>query len=122
MRILVVDDDSLAGEMTGAVLEEAGHEVVLAGDGMAATAKLDADPAIAMVVSDMNMPMVSGIDLFRELRAQGVNLPFILLTGGDPGGLLAREPGLDACLIKDAALEENLPRVLAAVLARHGKA
>lgn len=122
MRILVVDDDSLAGEMTGAVLEEAGHEVVLAGDGMAAAATLDADAAIELVVSDMNMPMVSGIDLFRELRAQGVNLPFILLTGDDPGGLLAQEPKLDACLMKDGALEETLPRVLAAVLARYGKA
>lgn len=122
MRILVVDDDSLAGQMTGAVLEEAGHDVVLAEDAIAAAEILNADAAIEMVVSDMNMPMVSGIDLFRELRAQGANLPFILLTGDDPAALLAREPALDACLMKDFALEDSLPRIMADVLARYAKA
>lgn len=121
MRILVVDDDSLAGQMTGAVLEGAGHEVVLTEDGIAAVETLNADAGIEMVISDMNMPMVSGIDLFRELRAQGAKLPFILLTGDDPAALLAQESALDACLMKDFALEESLPRVMAEVLARHAK-
>ncbi len=122
MRILVVDDDSLAGEMTGAVLEELGHEVILSEDGVDAAIKLNADDGIEMVISDMNMPMVSGIDLFRELREQGSTLPFILLTGDAPDGLLAQEPRLDACLFKDFSLEETLPQIVAEVLARHGKA
>ena len=118
--ILVVDDDAMAGEMTGAVLEEMGHEAVLAEDGVDAAAKLNADSGIGMVISDMNMPMVSGIDLFRELREQGSTLPFILLTGDAPDGLLAQEPRLDACMLKDFSLEESLPQVLAEVLAKHG--
>jgi CheY-like chemotaxis protein len=69
----------------------------------------------------MNMPMVSGIDLFRELRDQGSALPFILLTGDEPAGLLLQEPRLDACLLKDFSLEETLPQVMAEVLARYGK-
>lgn len=120
MRILVVDDDAMAGEMTGAVLEGMGHEVVLAEDGVDAAGKLDADTGIAMIVSDMNMPMVSGIDLFRELREQGNTIPFILLTGDEPEGLLSQEPRLDACLLKDFSLEDSLPRVIDAVLARCG--
>jgi len=120
MRILVVDDDSMAAEMTGAVLEEMGHTVLLAEDGIDAVDKLNADGGIELIVSDMNMPMVSGIDLFRELREQGNALPFILLTGDEPAGLLAAEPRLDACLLKDFSLEESLPRVMAEVLARHG--
>ncbi len=122
MKILVVDDDSMAGEMTGAVLEELGHEVVLAEDGVDAAGKLNAHGDIEMVISDMNMPMVSGIDLFRELHEQGSTLPFILLTGDEPEPLLAQEPRLDACLLKDFTLEESLPRVLNEVLVRHGKA
>jgi CheY-like chemotaxis protein len=94
--------------------------VVLAEDGLDAVAKLNADAGIEMVFSDMNMPMVSGIDLFRELREQGCELPFILLTGDEPDGLLAQEPRLDACLIKDFNLEHSLPEVMAAVLARRG--
>lgn len=119
MRILVVDDDAMAGEMTGAVLEGMGHEVVLAEDGVDAASKLNADGGIEMIISDMNMPMVSGIDLFRELREQGSTLPFILLTGDEPAGLLQQEPKLDACLLKDFSLEETLAETMAAVLARH---
>jgi CheY-like chemotaxis protein len=121
MRILVVDDDSMAGEMTAAVLEGMGHEIVLAEDGVDAAGKLNADPGIGMIVSDMNMPMVSGIDLFRELREQGSDLPFVLLTGDEPDGLLAAEPRLDACLLKDFTLEDSLPQVIDAVLARHAE-
>lgn len=122
MKILVVDDDAMAGEMTGAVLEGMGHEVVLAEDGIDAAGRLNADPGIEMVISDMNMPMVSGIDLFRELREGGSALPFILLTGDEPEGLLVREPRLDACLLKDFTLEDSLPQVIGEVLARYGKA
>lgn len=121
MKILVVDDDSMAGEMTGAVLEGMGHKIVLSEDGVDAVSKLNADEDIELIVSDMNMPMVSGIDLFRELRDQGCTLPFILLTGDEPEPLLAQEPRLDACLIKDFSIEEKLPQVMAAVLDRHGR-
>lgn len=122
MRILVVDDDALAGEMTAAVLESLGHDPLLAENGVEAMEKLGADAAIEMVISDLNMPLVSGIDLFREMRAQGVNLPFILLTGDDPEGPRQQEPKLDACLLKDFSLEESLPEIIAEVLAHHSAA
>ncbi len=122
MRILVVDDDSLAGEMIGAVLEEMGHEAILAENGVDAADKLDSEVGIKMIVSDMNMPMLSGIDLFRELREQGNMLPFILLTGDAPDALLASEPRIDACLLKDFRLDETLPQLIKDVLARYGEA
>ena len=118
MKILVVDDDAMAAELTGAVLEGLGHTVVLAEDGVDGADKLNAHADIALIISDMNMPMVSGIDLFRELREQGNTLPFILLTGDEPAPLLALEPRLDACLLKDFSLEDTLPDVLAQVLQR----
>lgn len=119
MKILVVDDDALAGEMTAAVVEGLGHQVVLAENGVEAMDRLgDAGP-FEMVISDMNMPLVSGIELFREIRAQGITIPFILLSGDDPAGPRALEPNLDACLLKDFSLEETLPQVMDEVLARH---
>lgn len=117
MKTLVVDDDPLAAAMVAAVLEELGHSVLVAENAIDAAEQLNADSAIGLVVSDMNMPMVSGIDLFRELRAQGNTLPFVLLTGDSPDGLLAQEPRLDACLMKDFSLDEALPQVIAQVLA-----
>ena len=118
MNILVVDDDPLAAAMVAAVLEALGHTVLQAENAIDAAEQLNAHSDIALVVSDMNMPMVSGIDLFRELRAQGNLLPFILLTGDAPEGLLAQEPRLDACLTKDFSLDEALPQVIAQVLAQ----
>lgn len=118
MRILVVDDDALAGEMTAAILEGLGHTALLVEDGMEAIGKLNADESIELIVSDMHMPMVSGIDLFRELRDQNCTLPFILLTGDEPEGLLAQEPRLDACLLKDFYMGETLALVLDKVRSR----
>ncbi|MBF0626772.1 MAG: response regulator [Magnetococcales bacterium] len=119
MRILVVDDDPVAGEMILAVLEGEGHEIRLVENGMEALSVLDTDPDFGMIISDMNMPLVSGIDLFRELREQGKTIPFILLTGDEPEGPLTREPRLDGCLVKDFTLEESLPEMMRNVLARY---
>jgi CheY-like chemotaxis protein len=118
MRILVVDDDPMAGEMTQAVLEDAGHDVVLAENGVEATDKLSEEGPFDLVVSDMNMPLVSGIDLFRSLRDQGETIPFILLTGDEPGPLLAEEPRLDGCLTKDFSLDETLAQAIASAMAK----
>lgn len=119
MRILVVDDDALAGLMTGTVLEAAGHDVVLADSGGAALAALSGDAAIALVVSDMHMPGQNGIELFRAMRADGLGIQFILLTGSEPAALLAAEPRLDACVVKDETIEHVLPATVAEVGARH---
>jgi CheY-like chemotaxis protein len=118
MQILVVDDDALACEMTAAVVESAGHEVLMAENAIEAMEKLAASPEIGMVISDMNMPLMSGIELFREMRSQGIKLPFILLTGDDPARLLLEEPALDACLTKDYSMEETLPQLIASVTAQ----
>lgn len=116
MRLLVVDDDPLAGEMTGAILEDAGYTIVLAADAMDAMGQLEQNTAIAAIVSDMHMPLIDGIELYRALREQGVGLPFILLTGDDPRELAAQEPGLDACLMKDADMEVALREAVAEAL------
>lgn len=116
MHILVIDDDPLAGEMTAALLEFQGHTTLLANDAMDATQQLDAHDNIALIVSDMHMPLINGIELLAMLREQGVTLPFILLTGDTPDDTLRRTPGLSACLQKDAALEETLQQAVSQAL------
>lgn len=115
MRILIVDDDPFAGQMVAAILEELGHATVVCENAADAVHALAEDAAIELIVSDMNMPLISGVDLFRELRAQRCSLPFVLLSGDDPQALLALEPELDACVMKDDALENTLARVLAQI-------
>ncbi len=118
MRVLVVDDDPMAGEMTAAILEDMGYETVVAENGVQAAELVGAGPPFDLVLSDQNMPMVTGIDLFRELRSQNVSIPFILLTGNNPEGALAEEPALDGCILKDRTLMEKLPAVVADCMAR----
>jgi CheY-like chemotaxis protein len=108
MHILVVDDDPLAGEMVAAVLEEAGHRTTVVENGIDALERLEIEEDIGLVLSDMNMPMVSGLELFRTLREQGNATPFILLTGDDPDALLVEEPRLDGCLTKHFDMAEAL--------------
>lgn len=121
MKILLVDDDAMAVEMTAAILEDAGHTLVIAKDAAGAVEQFDANPDVDMIISDMNMPLISGIDLFRQLREQGQNLPFVLLTGDAAEPLLAQEPGLDACLVKDFSLEETLaPTIERVIQTRRG--
>lgn len=118
MKILVVDDDGLAGALTSALLEDLGHEILQAENGLEAMEVLDADPSVDLIVSDLHMPLVSGLELFAELRAQGSRVPFFLLSGDDPAALGAREPALDGCLAKDGNLGAGLARALEALGAR----
>ena len=78
MQILVVDDDPFAGELITLTLEALDYEVIMAEHALAALELLQPAHQIELVISDMNMPMVSGIELFQTLRAQGIDLPFIL--------------------------------------------
>jgi CheY-like chemotaxis protein len=110
MQIVVVDDDPMAAEMISLMLEEAGHQPLLASDGMAAIELIE--KGCDLVVSDMNMPLMSGIELFQTLREGGVDVPFLLLTGDDPGPYMAMAPGLNGCLMKDDDLFDRLVSVV----------
>ncbi|SFB87804.1 Response regulator receiver domain-containing protein [Marinospirillum celere] len=116
MQILVVDDDALAAEMIGAVLESEGYQPLLAESAIEGMEQLNANPDVGLVISDMNMPLINGIEFFRELREQGNQLPFILLTGDDPKQAQQQEAGLDACILKDFNLDTSLPGLVSEVL------
>jgi CheY-like chemotaxis protein len=119
MHILVVDDDALAGEMIGATLEMLDHTVILAENGIEAIDHINDHPELELIISDMNMPMMTGIELFHTLLEHEINLPFILLTGDDPEPLLAQEPRLSACLLKDYSLDERLPPLIDTIMKTH---
>ncbi len=115
IHILVVDDDSFTAEVTGMILDEPEYEIVLAYSGIDALAKIASDPLIRVVISDMNMPGISGIQLFTGMHERGYKLPFVLLTGDESPPLRLEYP-MDAIVTKDAALEVILPKVVASLL------
>jgi len=120
IHILVVDDDEFTAEMTGMILDEPEYEIILNLSGMEALATLASDPLISIVISDMNMPGISGIQLFTAMRERGFNVPFVLLTGDDSPPLNLEYP-MDAILTKDEEIEVILPETVALLLAQTGK-
>jgi len=78
---MTVDDSASVRQMVGFTLRQAGYQVVEAADGRDALAKVNGQP-ISMVITDLNMPNMDGIELIRQLRAtpQCKYVPIIMLT------------------------------------------
>lgn len=79
MRFLVVDDSATMRRIVVNSLQRIGFsDVVEAEDGEEALARFD--PSVRFVITDWNMPNLSGIDLARALRARGESVPILMVT------------------------------------------
>jgi two-component system chemotaxis response regulator CheY len=79
--IMTVDDSASIRQMVGFTLKDAGYQVVEAMDGRDALSKLKG-ATVNMVITDLNMPNMDGIELIRNLRATSACkfIPIIMLT------------------------------------------
>lgn len=81
-RVLLVDDEEMLAEMGREMLEELGYEVTAMTDSSKALELVRAQPArFDVVVTDMTMPGMTGVDLSRKLLSIRPDLPIILCTG-----------------------------------------
>ena len=114
MRILVVDDDRAVRESLRRSLAFNGYTVVLAQDGLEALEMISRDRPDGLVL-DVMMPRLDGLEVCRQLRSSGDDLPILVLTARD--SVSERVAGLDAgaddYLPKPFALEELLARMRA---------
>ncbi len=113
-RVLVVDDDRAVRESLRRSLEFNGYEVHLAGDGAEALAGIGAvNPDV--VVMDVMMPRLDGLETTRALRSAGNDVPIIVLTARDAVGdrVEGLDAGADDYLAKPFALPELLARLRA---------
>ena len=113
-RILVVDDEELVRSLARAVLERAGHTVVEAEDGEDAVERFRRAPdKIVLVVLDMTMPRMSGVECLRELRAIRPDVPVLLSSGYNEQDAVARVAGrgLAGFLQKPYTVAELLQKV-----------
>ena len=113
-RVLVVDDDRAVRDSLRRSLEFNGYEVVLAGDGAEALVTMGAHQP-DVVVMDVMMPRLDGIETTRALRAAGNDVPILVLTARDAVGdrVEGLDAGADDYLTKPFALEELLARLRA---------
>lgn len=84
LSILVVDDEDCVREMLCWMLEEAGHIVFEAGDGAQALSFLQEHGPVDIVLSDINMPGIDGVELSCKVRQQWPGLPVLLISGRPP--------------------------------------
>ena len=105
-RILLVDDESLLVACQAAVLERYGHKVTAVTDPRDALALVRANPAhFDVVISDLVMPEIDGIELSARLASLRPELPIIILTGTPPNnGTLGY--GIRKLLVKPAPSRE----------------
>jgi DNA-binding response OmpR family regulator len=122
MRLLIVEDDSLLGGGLRAALGKAGFAVTWVRDGKAALDLLLTQDYAAMVL-DIGLPVISGLDVLRQLRTSGNALPVLMLTARDTtrDKVLSLESGADDYLLKTADMEELIAR-LRALVRRSGRA
>ena len=117
-RVLVVDDDKAVRESLRRSLEFNGYDVSVAADGAEALAGLSAAGPLSapdVVVMDVMMPRLDGIETTRALRAAGNDVPILVLTARDAVGdrVEGLDAGADDYLTKPFALQELLARLRA---------
>ncbi len=123
MRLLLVEDDPMIGDGVQRGLRQEGHTVDWVRDGDAAALAI-AEGVHEMLLLDLGLPRLSGLDLLASLRRQGVELPVLVITARD--AVADRVKGLDAgaddYLVKPFDLDELSARIRALMRRRGGRA
>jgi two-component system response regulator QseB len=121
VRLLLVEDDPMIGEAIRAGLKRDGFTVDWVHEAASAAAVLHTEPYELMLL-DLGLPGVSGLDLLRNIRSRGASLPVLIITARD--AVADRVAGLDAgaddYLVKPFDLDELAARIRALLRRRAG--
>ncbi|MGJ5672110.1 MAG: winged helix-turn-helix domain-containing protein [Nostochopsis sp.] len=117
-RILLVEDEELIREMIVLALEEEGYGIVTAADGRSAVEQLKnfevnlGEPTFDLVILDLMLPQINGLDVCRLLRYQGNPVPILMLSakGSETDRVLGLEVGADDYLTKPFSMRELVAR------------
>ena len=120
MRLLLAEDDSLLGDGIRTGLSQEGYTVDWVQDGLAADIALKTE-SYELMVLDLGLPKMTGIEILKKLRLRKDDLPVLILTARDTvdDRVEGLDAGADDYLIKPFDLDELTAR-LRALLRRHG--
>jgi len=117
-RILIVEDEELIREILVVALEEEGYDVITANDGRTAIEYLNScennpeELPLDLVLLDLMLPQINGLDVCRFLRHQGNSVPILMLSakGSETDRVLGLEVGADDYLTKPFSMRELVAR------------
>ena len=114
--ILVVEDEEILREEIAALLSEKGHRVLTARDGVEGLAVLRQN-SVQLVFSDLRLPKMDGVELLRQCRADGSDVPFIIMTafGSVDTAVEALRAGAADYLMKPLSFDELLSKAARAL-------
>ena len=123
MRILLVEDDPELGDGLTIGLRQAGFAVDWVRDGNAADHALHAE-SFDLVVLDLGLPRLSGMEVLTRARARGQAMPVLILTARDATGdkISGLDAGADDYLVKPIDLDELTARIRALTRRSAGRA
>ena len=112
-RILVVDDERQITRLLRASLQASGYEVAIAGNGVEALARMEAEKP-DLLITDLSMPAMDGVELTRRVR-QTSEIPIVVLSVRDTEAMKIRalDEGADDYITKPFSMPELLARVRA---------
>jgi CheY-like chemotaxis protein len=116
-KLLLVDDEQLVRELLAHILVDAGYNVMQADNGasgLQAAHRLDG--SLAMVITDINMPVMNGLEFARILQKTDPKIPFLFITAIDPA--LINEAGLRADVLAKPFMPEQFLEKVTNLLAR----
>lgn len=116
MRILIIEDDKKTAEFIQKGIEAAGFETICAYDGESGLATAENTP-VDLAVVDIMLPKLNGIQLIRQLRAQKLMFPVIVLSAksSEESKINGLEAGADDYLAKPFSLAELIARINAQI-------
>ena len=111
-RVLIVEDDNAMAVALSDGFQYEGHEVMLARDGAQGLALASREPFDIMIL-DVMLPKLSGLDVCRQLRSSGNHIPIIMLTarGQEIDKVLGLKIGADDYVTKPFQMAELLARI-----------
>ncbi|MDF2867208.1 MAG: response regulator [Gammaproteobacteria bacterium] len=123
MRVLLVEDDELLGDGARAGLLQVGYSVDWLKDGLAAKHALETE-TFDIIVLDLGLPKLAGLELLRHIRAQGVATPVIILTARESveDKIKGLDAGADDYISKPFDLDELYARIRALLRRRSNRA
>jgi DNA-binding response OmpR family regulator len=122
MRVLLAEDDALLGDGLQSGLRQLGFQVDWVRTGDAAERELRSG-AYGAAVLDLGLPHKDGLQVLAAVRAQGLDLPVLVLTARDavPDRILGLDLGADDYVVKPVDLHELAARLRALVRRSHGQ-